>query len=86
MKKNVKTALRWLATLALYAWASAAFLVLIGEENPQHPLSLTAFFAYKALAFAALYVAYRVGAFMWRKHIFPSVITGVAARLIREED
>lgn len=86
MRRKALSAVRWLAFVALNVWAAAAFLLLIGEDDPQNPLSLTAFFAYKALALAALYAAYKVSSVMWRKRFFPPIITGITTRLIQEED
>lgn len=82
MRRKALSAVRWFAFAALCVWATAAFLLLVGEDNPQHPLSLTAFFAYKALALAALYAACKVSSAMWRKKLFPPIIT----RFIQEQE
>lgn len=62
MKRNYFIlAAKWLLLIAIFAWGTFAFILLIGDENPEMPMTIWQFFALKVFAIFNLGCAAFVG-------------------------
>jgi hypothetical protein len=64
MSTRVKKALAWSALIILAIFGGISIIVLLSEENPNHPMSLAQFVMLKGLAIASTY-----GCFEAARHI-----------------
>lgn len=62
---------QWAILSAVCLVAFFAFMMLAGDEDPEHPLSLIAFLSVKAAALAVLIICYRVLVWLNRKGLLP---------------
>ena len=60
----------------------AAFAVLVGDENPNHPLPGGCWLVLKTISAAALYYIYKAGVKIYNKGGFPEFIND----LLKNED
>lgn len=74
MEKN-KTkrskAVQWVAMWFLSIWGFISFIVIVGEEDPNNPLSLSEFFLIKAVAMASLLICLYVGKVLHKAGYLP---------------
>jgi uncharacterized membrane protein len=63
--------IQWLNAAWLGAIGTLAFMVLAGDEDPNHPMGLFEFFAIKAAALAVCWGVYKIGAKLEAKGLTP---------------
>lgn len=70
MKKKIT---QWVICSAIFTVGILSFLVLCGEDNPEKPMSLTQFFAYKIGAGVVIYFCYQLGRYCESKGLLPEM-------------
>lgn len=70
MKGSMK---QWSVLTALMCVAAIPCMVLMGEENPERPCSMTVLFGAKLISAAVLYLCYRAGRWLDRKGLMPEI-------------
>lgn len=63
--------IQWAILTVLFGIGFFAFLILAGNENPEHPMSIADWFAIKIAAGAALYACVLLGKYLYRLGILP---------------
>lgn len=62
---------QWAIVSVLFGIGFFAFLIIAGDENPEHPMSNADWFAIKIAAAAALYACGLAGKYLYRLGILP---------------
>lgn len=75
MKPQIKTILTSAAAVALFVIGLAAFLVLIGDEAPDAPMSIGEFILVKGAAMAVLVAVALIAKKMFEHGLLPEWIT-----------
>jgi hypothetical protein len=82
MKTILKSIGKWALLFALTAVGFLSFMIIVGEEDPAKPMSLSWFFTLKLIALAFLASAAYVCKFCYRKGLLPDWFNRIAT----EED
>lgn len=64
---------QWAILSAVCLVGIFALMILVGDEDPEHPQSLTYFVIVKAVALAVLIICYRVLRWCNRKGLLPDI-------------
>lgn len=72
---------KWALLIALSTWGCFSFLILIGDEDPQKPMSIVQFMFMKFGALASLSVTIWGGERLYKAHMLPDL-----SKLIEEEE
>lgn len=75
MKPQIKTILTSAAAVALFVIGLAAFLLLIGDEAPDAPMSVGEFILVKGAAMAVLVAVALIAKKMFERGLLPEWIT-----------
>lgn len=75
MKPQIKTILTSATAVALFVIGLAAFLLLIGDEAPDAPMSIGEFILVKGAAMAVLAVVWFIVKIMFERGLLPKWIT-----------
>lgn len=75
MKPQIKTILTSAAAVALFVIGLAAFLLLIGDEAPDAPMSIGEFILVKGAAMAVLVAVAIIAKKMFERGLLPEWIT-----------
>ena len=75
MKPQIKTILTSAAAVALFVIGLAAFLLLIGDEAPDAPMSVGEFILVKGAAMAVLVAVALIAKKMFEHRLLPEWIT-----------
>lgn len=62
---------QWAILSVLFGIGLFAFLILAGDDNPEHPMSMVDWFAIKLAAGAALYACVLAGKYLYRLGLLP---------------
>lgn len=65
--------------------ATVAFMVLLGEDNPGHPITAGELLLMKAGATGVLYLCYRIGKFLYRNGMLPKRVTDEIEKTEKED-
>ena len=65
--------------------ATAALMVLLGEENPGHPVTAGELLLMKAGATGVLYLCYRIGKFLYRNGMLPKRVMDETEKTEKED-
>lgn len=68
---KVATFFKYALLVAIFGMGTIAFIVLIGEESPDNPLTICEFIFMKAGAMGILYFLYRAGKYLFEKGMLP---------------
>lgn len=60
--------------LAVMCVGTVAGMMIVGEEDPDSPMTMGEFFLLKAAAFIAIYLCYRLGKYLYENGMFPKYI------------
>lgn len=82
---KVTTIFKYALLVAIFGIGTIAFIVLIGEESPDNPLTFGEFFFMKAGAMGILYFLYRAGKYLYEKGLLPDKFIRAMSDLEDEE-
>lgn len=70
----MNTMAKWGLALLMLAWGGLTFIFLAGEDDPNTPLSLWAFFAIKLTSIGSFYLWARVLDYLADRDLLPSCL------------
>lgn len=73
MKATKRSVIQWALLCLLYLLGMAAFIVVVGEENPEMPIPFARFLLIKASASAVLVACVLAGKFLNRRGWLPNL-------------
>lgn len=82
---TVTTFFKYALLAAIIGVGMMAFIVLIGEESPDSPLTFGQFFLMKAGAMGILYALYRIGKLLLEKGLLPDSFIKYMNEIDKEE-
>ena len=65
---------QWTMFLAVMCVGTVAGMMIVGEEDPDSPMTMGEFFLLKAAAFIAIYLCYRLFKHLYENGILPKYI------------
>ncbi len=86
MRTPLHPVLQWLLVVAFVAWFTILLVVIIGEDNPDMPLSIMDFFLIKIMAGCSVYTTYKAGAWCYYHDYFPAIVQAYIDTACEEED
>lgn len=71
----MKTAItKWGLSLLMFVWFGLSMVFLAGEDDPEHPISLLAFFIMKGAALGSFYLWWRVFKYLSDRDLLPTAL------------
>lgn len=68
------TITKWGLSLLMLVWFGITLICLAGEDDPEHPMSLLAFFLLKAGACGSFYLWWKVFAYLSDRDLLPTAL------------